>query len=1299
MAQYRHTIEVTARFVDNLSSGARGASDSLGGIGESAEKSQKKVDRLDRMMSKLEKFRQMTIGIKDSGAYKTLKKITDTAESLTKKTWTAMVKVKDLALAPIRAIKNALFSIPTLITAVIGAKIVQQGVLQPINLADSYSSAKIGFSTLLGASGGQQMMNKLDEFAKATPFKTSNVIANAQKMMAMGWDVETLVEDMEIIGNAAAATGKMDQGLESIVRALSQIKTKGKLSTEELNQLAEAGISAKSMLAEGLGYGTGDEGIAAMTADLEEGAIASNQAIQALLKGMQKYDGMMNSMANETVEGLMSQMADVFEINIFRKWGQGLQDGAKRGFGTLVSLLDKAETSLSKLGDVLYEIGVNVSNWVADKLENALKRIQDITGTFEFEKASLGEKISMLWKGLIVDPLKEWWDGGGKDKTTKTAAKIGKWMGEMLTKSLLAILGITDLLKEGGLDESAGVTVAQSFAKGFAEGFDVTAITDKLVEAIKNVWNALPTWGKLLVGGYGAAKIGQGIGWLASGIGSIMSFIGSPGLWGTGGSGALGLLSKIGYGALGKMGSKASASIIGTSGGMAAAGGAGAVSMIAGGIKAIGDFIQAGIAFSEGDSVEGDARLASGGSTLGGIAAGAAIGTLIAPGIGTLIGGGIGAIVGSLGGDAWAESIRKGAREEEAKKRFETKAMQDAFTSGVASTTALKELFEKEVWQNFRDHMGDISLTLGEVEALAGSYVWGELADDFESLNFATESANANLQNFKAALEQSKEWMWRARIGAKFSEDDIEAFRTNINDFITSSKSLIENERYKFTTALGIFADPESLVYQDVLKGGDAYYAEIQKQVEDLSAQLEEAVNDALADGKISTEPIMLPDGTLQLSEYEEIISLQEQIADITSKLADAESTAEIELAKIKLDTGKLNVESWQMFTDALTANVESRMAQEDAAFTAALKPYVTMRDEGTITEDEYNAVKEQLQNQWSEALSNLSVEIRSLHVEMMSEAYANDIGVTLTQATDVINRAIDRALTTGIDPVNWSEDIMKSVFGGGLSDATMANLQKMLSATFSSLNPIKIRIPTEPTFTGLDYGLALNTMDMLNNLGIATTVDETITLKLDGAPTYTPIPEENQPTGADFGLSNSIDHNMTINITATPKYSGSGYFDELWADLRGPTPAGFAAGGLVRGGAQLVTVAEEGTPEMIIPLGSQRRERGLKLWMQAGRMLGVAGARFARGGLTTGGPDEGIRFTAYGSTERAGGGEVQVDVGGVNVTIHVDAGSADNVAAAIKAQSEEIAETVAEILADELGAQFASTPLKGGAA
>ena len=208
----------------------------------------------------------------------------------------------------------------------------------------------------------------------------------------------------------------MDQGLESIVRALSQIKTKGKLSTEELNQLSEAGIAAKAMLAEQLGYGTGDKGIAAMTKDLEKGLIGSDVAVQALLQGMKQFDGTMERTANETVEGLKSQLEDTFEINIARKWGQGLQDGAKRGLGSILELLDKSEGKLESFGDTVYEIGKELSNWAADKLEGTIDKILEVSESEEFKNASFGGKMKIMWDEVIAKPFGEWWDSKGKAK-------------------------------------------------------------------------------------------------------------------------------------------------------------------------------------------------------------------------------------------------------------------------------------------------------------------------------------------------------------------------------------------------------------------------------------------------------------------------------------------------------------------------------------------------------------------------------------------------------------------------------------------------------------------------------------------------------------------------------------------------------------------------------------------------------------------------------------------------------------------------------------------------------------------
>ena len=286
----RIVIDVEAQFVDRVTSGMKAASNSISRLDKDVDSLNRALDRLNTRRSKpkidaedskfTKKIRDAqskaeklgrtkavvalkaldkastTIG-KVTGAARSFAgksfratlwatdrassivgSVTGAARSFAGKTFSATVSILDKATSPLRKIYNSIFNIKTLIGGILAGaavqKITSKGFMEPLNLADAYSSAKIGFSTLMGEEGGQQMMDDLDEFARATPFKTSGVISNAQEMLAMGWAPEDIIKDMEIIGNAAAATGKMDEGLESIVRALSQIKTKGKLSTEEL---------------------------------------------------------------------------------------------------------------------------------------------------------------------------------------------------------------------------------------------------------------------------------------------------------------------------------------------------------------------------------------------------------------------------------------------------------------------------------------------------------------------------------------------------------------------------------------------------------------------------------------------------------------------------------------------------------------------------------------------------------------------------------------------------------------------------------------------------------------------------------------------------------------------------------------------------------------------------------------------------------------------------------------------------------------------------------------------------------
>ena len=1344
-----------------------------------------------------------TVKIRDSEALSSLRKITSGGEKIAGKTWSAVVKVKDLATAPLRGIKNLLFSIKTLAATIVAGVVAKKTILEPLNLADSYSSAKIGFSTLLGESAGQQMMDDLDAFAKKTPFKTSGVIDSARKMMAMGWDSENLLADLEVFGNAAAATGNLDQGLESIVRAMSQIKTKGRLSTEELNQLAEAGIAAKQMLAEGLGYGTGDEGIAKMTEDLEKGAIASNVAIEALIAGMKKYDGMMDSMANETAEGLMSQIQDTFEINVVRKWGQGLQDGAKRGLGTVVEMLDEAEGALSKFGDMMYELGEKASNWLADKLENAFKRIKEITGSYEFDQASLGEKISMLWKGVVVDPIKEWFSNLWTDpENIEKATAFGQSFAEALTKGIMAILGITDIFADTGDGaESKGSNIAQGFAKGFVDGFDVSAITGKIVDAIGNVWSALPTWAKILVGGYAAGKVAGGIGSFIGGVatfgGHMKNIIGTTGKVGAdgvmAGSGLLGMIgsankmtglmglgvkTSIGLG-LGNLAGGASwgAGALAATGLAGLAGGAaGLVSTGKGLYDAYGSYK----AFKEGDDIEGSAKAASSISTLGGVASGAAMGFAVGGPLGALIGAGIGGVAGWWGGNKAANDIRQA--------KYETEGLAEAMED--AETEAQKlEAFNAAKWEVAKKTFGDIELSMDEISRLSQQVVWGDDLPKYEAFASAAKQAAASLENLNAAGQQTDRWMWKAKLGVKFNEDEVESIKASFDSYINSAKQYVEDKHYEFTASADIILDLESETGKSILESGNAYYAEVQEKLNTLGEELSSTLDTVLKDGVISTTDtvkIKIGDVEYELNEQDAVAKLQAEIAKITKQIADAEADAELALIELKFGDGKLTQESFDSFLATTQENLDSRLSSADASLKAQISNLNLRFPKEKRNSEQYKKELQALIDGYNLEVETITADVLGVELEILGDVFSGEDALG-EDAIDDLNNIINKCIEDGITPADLKlEDIIELSGNPELSDEKASLIQDYLTQIFDQLDlsqfelvevdgKVKLKLKTEVETDEGTEGKVKESVDgqvpdtveetvkvnikldkIVETIEAVTeedfelpeSVDSSVIVKINAAET---VEEQIEILASEFGIpesvaeevlvkltgkkeitetvvvtaeelcpTDSVTKEVTVNIKPVANYlTGEGGYnvDFFRGGIAGGTSAmaafarggiagkvagnipGFSDGGMVRGGSQLIEVAEEGSPEMIIPLSSQRRGRALKLWAQAGNIMGVPG--FARGGVIggNGSSDEGIRFHTFGGGESAGGQTVQIEVGGITVEIHVNATGKENIAAAIKEQAAEIAETVAGIMVDALGGQFENTPLRGGAA
>jgi tape measure domain-containing protein len=185
---------------------------------------------------------------------------------------------------------------------VAGAAAVGMGIKFDAGMQQS----EVAFTNLLGS--GEEataMLDDLYKLAAKTPFEFPELTKASQMMLGFGMASKDVLPTMTTIGDAVAGVGGGSEEISRLTRALGQMQAKGKVSSEELMQMAESGVPALKILQDQLGL-TGTQ----LDKKLKAGAISADAGISALTAGMQKRYGGMAEAQSKTFSGMISSLKD-----------------------------------------------------------------------------------------------------------------------------------------------------------------------------------------------------------------------------------------------------------------------------------------------------------------------------------------------------------------------------------------------------------------------------------------------------------------------------------------------------------------------------------------------------------------------------------------------------------------------------------------------------------------------------------------------------------------------------------------------------------------------------------------------------------------------------------------------------------------------------------------------------------------------------------------------------------------------------------------------------------------------------
>lgn len=278
-------------------------------------------------------------------------------------------KLTDTTSKAISSLGSGFSKAGTVLTAAITAPLAIAGVKAARWASQTAANAEqvdIAFNTMLGPERAKKMIADLVEFAKTTPFEMAGLNKATQQMLAYGFAADDVIPMLTDVGNATAALGAGQQGIDAITRALGQMHGKGTAASQEMMQLTEVGIPAWEYLAKAL-----HTDVAGAMEMVTKKAVSADVAIAAIRAGMQGDFGGLMIKQSRTLTGVLSNLSDAATATIMKMYQT---DSYKKMTDALSKLADPIQKLVESLMP-LFERGMEALAGMATNAANAINQM------------------------------------------------------------------------------------------------------------------------------------------------------------------------------------------------------------------------------------------------------------------------------------------------------------------------------------------------------------------------------------------------------------------------------------------------------------------------------------------------------------------------------------------------------------------------------------------------------------------------------------------------------------------------------------------------------------------------------------------------------------------------------------------------------------------------------------------------------------------------------------------------------------------------------------------------------------
>lgn len=227
-----------------------------------------------------------------------------------------------------------------------------------LDVAASFEDMEIKLNALTKGKG-VETLNKINEWALKMPVNTRKAVDTFSMMMAMGLD--PTIEKMQTLVDVSVLFG--EDAMPRVARALGQMITLGKLSSEELNQMSEAGINARKYITQAFNM---------TVEEAQKAKIPIKEIVDAIWKGLDADYAGSAVKAQRSWRGLWTTFISYIEEVQKRVMDAGLFDALK---------------------DVMVGINTQLEKWIKNNEDLLAQKVPEFV-----EKVT--SAVSTVWEWL-----------------------------------------------------------------------------------------------------------------------------------------------------------------------------------------------------------------------------------------------------------------------------------------------------------------------------------------------------------------------------------------------------------------------------------------------------------------------------------------------------------------------------------------------------------------------------------------------------------------------------------------------------------------------------------------------------------------------------------------------------------------------------------------------------------------------------------------------------------------------------------------------------------------------------------